>query len=279
MALLECKECGRMISSKAEKCPNCGAKNTSLDKIVVNMVITAFVVFIAIFFIDRCSSSTSTDTNTKTQKSMENILLENPTHISPYGELADIFNLGSDYTDVQRENKAAELKGKIVQWSLPVYEISRNKSGYRVQTRGGRAVGTFIYITPADDEEKSIIEGLKTGDTINFKGRIKGISLRNVEITPAILMMQAKQPANETQAPAPSPGSVLIAATGGNSDAQFTVGFWYHKGGNGYQQNESKRNYWYCKSAIQGNEEAIANIEMYLNNWKTECSGIVNSTE
>jgi TPR repeat protein len=50
---------------------------------------------------------------------------------------------------------------------------------------------------------------------------------------------------------------------------QFTLGFCFHKDENGYGQDESKRNYWYCKSALQGNEEAVANIEMYLNNWST----------
>jgi TPR repeat protein len=69
--------------------------------------------------------------------------------------------------------------------------------------------------------------------------------------------------------------SVLMAAKGGDANAQFTVGFWYHKGENGYDQDERQRNYWYCKSALQGNEEAKANIEMYLNDWKSECPEII----
>lgn len=29
MSLINCKECGKEISSKASTCPNCGAKNTN----------------------------------------------------------------------------------------------------------------------------------------------------------------------------------------------------------------------------------------------------------
>jgi len=67
----------------------------------------------------------------------------------------------------------------------------------------------------------------------------------------------------------------MMAAKGGNAEAQFKIGFCYHKGLLGYPRNENKRNYWYCKGALQGNEEAVANIEMYLSNWKSKCPDVV----
>ncbi|WP_228124830.1 tetratricopeptide repeat protein [Candidatus Methylospira mobilis] len=120
---------------------------------------------------------------------------QQPSDLHPDGELSDIFALGSKNTELQRENKLKEIKGKVIQWELPVYEVSRSHDGYKVQTKssirigqyGKNAVGVFIYITPRNDDEKHKIESLKTDDIIKFKGRIAGTSMRSLEIKPAIL--------------------------------------------------------------------------------------------
>ena len=111
--------------------------------------------------------------------------------IQPYGELADMFNLMSDFTDIQRDNKRAELDGAVVEWSLPVFEVSRSGDFYRIQTSSGRAggrnyVGTFVEVYPRNDNERNAIEGLKTGDFVTVRGYIDGTSMRNIRIRPAI---------------------------------------------------------------------------------------------
>lgn len=128
-----------------------------------------------------------------------------PAQISPTGELAAMFNLMSDNTDLQRENKLKEIKGKIVEWALPVYEIAKDGDGYKVQTEPGDTVGTFVYITPRNDEDKAIIEALKTGSWISIKGIIKDDFLRNLVIKPAILFLpgSVKPVAIEAQQPVP----------------------------------------------------------------------------
>ena len=52
-------------------------------------------------------------------------LLENeiPEQINPQGELGEMFSFGSTNTDIQRDNKINEIKGKVVSWSLPVFEV------------------------------------------------------------------------------------------------------------------------------------------------------------
>lgn len=116
-------------------------------------------------------------------------------HISPTGELAATFKLDSKYTDIQREKAEKEITGKIIQWTLPVYEVNKRGNGYRVQTSGNDAimggtprVGAFITIYPRNDNDRTHIENLKTGDNITFKGEITGTSMRNIEIEPAILV-------------------------------------------------------------------------------------------
>ncbi|MBI5626593.1 MAG: hypothetical protein HY935_05255 [Nitrosomonadales bacterium] len=110
-----------------------------------------------------------------------------------------MFVPGSKNTDLQRENKLKEIKGLVVQWQLPVYEVARYGDGYKVQTKTGvrvgsfgqNLVGAFIYITPRNDTERQAVEALKTGDLILFKGRIAGSSMRSLEMKPAILASQA----------------------------------------------------------------------------------------
>lgn len=148
-----------------------------------------------------------------TDKPKEDALVElanaQPSTLHAEGELSELFALGSKNTDLQRENKLNEIKGKIVQWQLPVYEVSRSGDLYRVQTRtrirvgplGHDLVGTFVYITPRDDAERQTIEALKTDDLILFKGRISGSSLRSLEIKPALLVVQSATAPQVAEAP------------------------------------------------------------------------------
>jgi len=127
-----------------------------------------------------------------------------PAQLSPTGELAAMFTLMSEHTDLQRKNKLKEIKGKIVEWTLPVYEVRQAGSGYAVQTGADVAVGAIVYVTARNEQDKALIEGLKTGSSISFKGVIDGVSMRHLEIKPAILFQpgSAKPVAIETQQPA-----------------------------------------------------------------------------
>lgn len=120
---------------------------------------------------------------------------ETPSELQSTGELAELFNMGSDHTDLQRDNKEKEIKGKIVDWTLTVFEIKKPGKFYRIQTKsninlGGQAgeVASFVEINARDQNDVSYIENLKTGDRFRFKGYIDGTFLRALEIKPAILI-------------------------------------------------------------------------------------------
>lgn len=214
--LIYCSTCGKQISSNAKSCPHCGelSKKTSLLSNKVYGVFWGVIILIAIIstvksvnnpqlhvapVIEEAATAPLTEIVNEAPNvpqvpsdpftELEN---ESPSDLVPQGELANMFNLGSDNTDLQRENKLKEITGKIVQWQLPVYEISKSDDEYKVQTSGGDVVGTFIYITTRNDQDKQIIEALKTGDTISFKGRIYDTSVRYLEIKPAILFSPIK---------------------------------------------------------------------------------------
>lgn len=132
-------------------------------------------------------------------RTMDPLALLDQTPVSdlrPDGELAEILAIGSTHTNVQRENNLLQIRGKTVQWNLPVYEVSRHGTGYRVQTIGEQLAifetpnllaGAMVYVTPRTDAERLELEAIMTGDVISFKGVIHDITLRTVEINPARL--------------------------------------------------------------------------------------------
>lgn len=128
----------------------------------------------------------------ETQRQLDE--LANATEVSdlrPSGHLAELFNLMSENTDIQRDNARAEIQGKMVQWTLPVYEVSKTGDTYRVQTSSqNNLVGTFIDLHPISEGDNQLIEALKTGDMVTVQGFVDGTMMRNIQISPAILIVE-----------------------------------------------------------------------------------------
>jgi hypothetical protein len=113
------------------------------------------------------------------------------------GEFSEIFMLGSDYTDLQREKTANKVVGTNVIWDLPVYEVSLTDGVYKVVTQSGLMTGdanrkllnATVFIYPQNDDDRQTMDALKTNDTISFKGRVVDVRLRSlVIVNPAILV-------------------------------------------------------------------------------------------
>jgi hypothetical protein len=88
------------------------------------------------------------------------------------GTISQVFALGSQNTNAQREAVTRELTGKVVNWTLPVYEVNRSGDTFTIQTQqrngvfgsGNELVGTFVTVIPQSTEEKSYLELLRTGE-------------------------------------------------------------------------------------------------------------------
>ena len=62
MALIACKECGKEISSKASKCPNCGVRlkmHIILKIIIFFMVLPVFLGILSAVFIPKLAATRS----------------------------------------------------------------------------------------------------------------------------------------------------------------------------------------------------------------------------
>ncbi|MGY8905340.1 MAG: hypothetical protein ACKVIH_12400 [Burkholderiales bacterium] len=145
------------------------------------------------------SETEVSQTQTQAENSPLAALAAAPTSdLKPTGQLAELFQLGTKSTAVQRENAEKSIQGKVVVWQLRVYEVKREDDGYVVTTTdsisslldGEPVVATSISLTPRNAAERVVIEAFKTGDNIRFKGYIKDVSLRRIRIKPAMLWPQ-----------------------------------------------------------------------------------------
>lgn len=175
--LKPCKSCGKDVAKSSKKCPHCGQKLKMglLPKVLIGIVGLAVLGAIVA---------------PKPEEVIATIADESPSSLSATGKLNDAFSLMSKYTDVQRDNLEKEITDQVVQWKLPVYEVDKKEDGvYRVQTDSSFGhVGTFVTLYTQSADEAKAVESLTTGKWINFKGRIKGTTLRNINIDPAVLV-------------------------------------------------------------------------------------------
>lgn len=182
-----------------------------MSRIRIIILLIFILLVYAVFSIDVKTSPKTTNTlhlpgnQAATQpyvSPLDRLAQAEPQAISPQGELAEIFTYGSDFTDLQRQLKFKEIQGKVVEWRLPVYEVKQSGDGYTIQTSGQakgdlfgpKYIGTFLRITPRNEDDRRFVERIKTGDYIKVKGVIEDVTMRNLDIKPAIIVDDERFP-------------------------------------------------------------------------------------
>jgi hypothetical protein len=118
-----------------------------------------------------------------------NIETAEASDIAPDGELANMFSFFSDATEIQRAEKERQLRGKVVQWRLPVYNVTERNDFYVIQTKSRSGiVGAFCYVRASDEAVKRFLLSLKENDYVTCKGEIAGTTMRSIDIKPAVLL-------------------------------------------------------------------------------------------
>jgi len=183
-----CKSCEKEVAKSAKKCPNCG------QKLKMGFIAKCTIFWVVVIGVVVIASPSAEEKAAAIKKSISELNSSQVSQLSPVGELAEIFKTPSKYTDLQRENKKKEITGKVIHWKLPVYEVEKKDEGFVIECQskdaifGGIAqVGASITVYPQNDADIKVLENTKTGDTIQFKGKINGFWGRTLEIEPAIL--------------------------------------------------------------------------------------------
>ena len=179
-----CPACGKDVATSAKVCPHCG------KKLKMGLFLQIILGVLILGALGAVFGPSEEEKAQKLSLELESIAKSQAATISSRGELSEAFSIMSKYTDIQRDNLEKEIKGKIVQWSLPVYEVKKKSENiYRIQTKSGTDhVGAFLTLHTRSATENAYVEDLKTGNSISFKGKITGITMRNIDIDPAVLM-------------------------------------------------------------------------------------------
>ncbi len=143
-----------------------------------------------------CDSPETSTNSYGMATTVEEIAKAQPTSID-ISQVSDVFSLGSNATDLQRELMHKQLVGSVVSWTVKVYEISSADGGnYRVvsepsladTTKGLSLLHVQAIVTPRSDADIQVMKSTKSGDSMVIKGRVQDIVLRGaVVIQPAIL--------------------------------------------------------------------------------------------
>ncbi len=186
--LKPCKSCGHEVAKSVKKCPHCGAK---LKMGLIPMIILGVIGLVILGQVFGPSKEEKEKAQAAAlQNTINSLITRTPDQISA-AELASLYALGSNATDLQRENRLKEIKGKLVQWTLPVYEVKKSdEHTYKIQTSSTtNTVGTYSSIIPKNPGDVSRISTLKTGDTVTVRGIIDGTGfMRNFQLNPAVLL-------------------------------------------------------------------------------------------
>lgn len=111
-----------------------------------------------------------------------------PSSTSPPADLADALSFFSNLTQVKKDEIKDSYRGKLVQWTLPVWEVSKRDDKFVIQTSGSEAIAIFCSVQPDSEAEAARVRELDAGDMVTCKGVVTGYTLGNVNLSPAMLI-------------------------------------------------------------------------------------------
>ena len=184
--LIQCKACEKEMAKSAKKCPHCGhsSKMKFWQKAILGIMAFGIIAY------------AMTPSKEEIQNEINLVANSQPLILNPIGEMAELFAPVSDRTDIQRQNKLDELKGKVVLFKLPVNDIRKSGDKYRISTQSlipkttKKILSIYGEIYPRNDAEKQRLESVSSGEYIQIQGRITGnTTMRKLELDPAILIL------------------------------------------------------------------------------------------
>ena len=112
-------------------------------------------------------------------------------------EVVELFVLGGNKTELQRETMGQKIIGSRVSWSFKVYEVAREGEQYRVmsemisssQPNAFGKLTVIAFLNPRNSNDEQILLKLETGKQVKVRGVVDSINLRSlVVLSPAELV-------------------------------------------------------------------------------------------
>jgi hypothetical protein len=176
--LRNCPSCGGDFAKTVNECPHCGKKLQSglMLKLIIGLGCLALAGAFAI------------PTSSEQSEGRQHILNTAVDHLNST-DLVEIFNQNPASINHQAQNTANQIKGKIIQWELEVFVVTKSQNYYKIVTKPtSNAPGTLLTVYPKNDRQIRRLDTIRTGTTIEIKGKITGIQQGRIKINPAVLI-------------------------------------------------------------------------------------------
>ena len=173
-----CTSCGNDFAKSAKECPFCGKKSNSglFLKLIIGI---GFLGIISTFAIP----------SPKDQSKDLNKIVVSPVDPISATELAKVLNDNNANMNNQIKSREKEIKGKIIQWELEIFVVTRSSDYYKIVTKAtSDAPGALLTLYPKDDQQIVYLDNIKPGATVKIKGKITGIQQGRININPAVLI-------------------------------------------------------------------------------------------
>jgi hypothetical protein len=104
-------------------------------------------------------------------------------------ELAWILNNRNANTNNPIEIMENEIAGKIVQWELEVFVVTRSSDHFKIVTKSNfDAPGALLTLYPQNNQQITNLDNISPGSTIKIKGKITGTQQNRIKINPAVII-------------------------------------------------------------------------------------------
>ncbi|AUW46847.1 hypothetical protein [Rhizobium leguminosarum] len=110
-----------------------------------------------------------------------------PSSTSPPDDLSDALSFFSKLTEVQKDSVKDKYRGMLVEWTLPVWDVTKDGEKYIVQTSSDAPISIFCKVSAETAGAINRLETLAAGNPVTCKGLITGYTLGFVNISPAVL--------------------------------------------------------------------------------------------
>ena len=176
--LRKCNSCGKDFAKSAKECPYCGKNlNTGLGfKLIIGIGLLAIIGAFAIPI---------------PKGSMNDLqkILDAPIDQVDAAELAWIFNSRNANANNPIELIENEIVGKIVQWELEIFVVTRSSDHFKIVTKStSNAPGALLTLYPQDLQQRVYLDNIRPGNTIQIKGKITGTQQSRIKINPAVIL-------------------------------------------------------------------------------------------
>lgn len=187
MSSVTCKACGKGFENGESACPHCGTKAPSgfLKTGCVGMFV--FFVLVAAIGSTKAPDGGSRGVQSTSAESPSATVSNEQKPINweiKADEIGPYFVIGTRHTQIQVENITKKIIGEKVCWKAPIYEVSRDGNGYRVQFKVGNNYCGAVAFVPGN-KNSEFIESLVEGQRAVAVGTIQDVSMRTVIIQDA----------------------------------------------------------------------------------------------